>query len=190
MSRCLCIFRFSMFEIILFVKHCCFKLTSLCYNISLIKFKLATKLIADNLNMKIHGTNAWTLDLKKQKTSFLKKTQQQSYIFLKSQGCNKEQLSLQCCEKMTLQIDLLRSIHRLCCRGIIGIKYFLSCLLQNNLLGVKMLFEIQKLQVFYSKQHFDTLEVILQQKQHICFISYVEYRGANVQDALMLMRSI
>ena len=138
--------------------------------------------------MKIQSTKACTSYLKKQKHLSLKKNPQQLSVFLKSQGCNKEQLSLQCCEKRTSQIDLLcSSINRFCCRGRIGIKYLLSCLLQNNLLGVKMLFEIQKPQIFYSKQHFDTEEVNLQQKRKMCFISYVEYRGTIVQDVLMLM---
>ena len=37
------------------------------------------------------------------------------------------------------------------------------CLLQNNLLGIDMLFEIEKEKLLYFKQHFDTEDVILQQ---------------------------
>ena len=48
-----------------------------------------------------------------------------------------------------------------CWRGRIEIKYLLSWLLQNNLLGVEILFEIET-RLFYFKQHFDTEEVILQ----------------------------
>ena len=97
----------------------------------------------------------------------------QSSAFLKSRGCNGEQLSLQFCLSMTSQIDLLRSSIEendqlyFCCRGRIEIKYLFSWLLQNNLLGVEMLFEIQKPRLtprlFYLKQHFSTSEVILQQ---------------------------
>ena len=50
-----------------------------------------------------------------------------------------------------------------CCHGRIELKYLFSWLLQNNLLGVKMLFEIQKPRLFYFKQHFSTLDVILLQ---------------------------
>ena len=50
-----------------------------------------------------------------------------------------------------------------CCRGRIEKKDLCSWLLQNNLLGVEMLFEIQKPRLFYFKQHFSTSEVILQQ---------------------------
>ena len=49
------------------------------------------------------------------------------------------------------------------CRGRIEIKHLFSWLLQNNLLGVEMLFEIQKPRLtprlFYFKQHFSTSEV-------------------------------
>ena len=49
-----------------------------------------------------------------------------------------------------------------CCRGRIEIKYMFSWLLQNNLFGVEMLFEIQKPQQmprnFYFKQDFSTSE--------------------------------
>ena len=38
-----------------------------------------------------------------------------------------------------------------------------SCLLQNNLLGVEMLFEIGESRLLYFKQPFHTEEVILQQ---------------------------
>ena len=45
-----------------------------------------------------------------------------------------------------------------CCSGRLEIKYLFSWLLQNNLLGVEMLFEIQKPRLtprfFYFKQHF------------------------------------
>ena len=54
-----------------------------------------------------------------------------------------------------------------CCRGRIEIEYLFRWLLQNNLLGVEMLFEIQKPRLtprlFYLKQYFSTSEVILQQ---------------------------
>ena len=50
-----------------------------------------------------------------------------------------------------------------CCCGRIEIKYLFSRLLQNNLISVKMLFEIHKLFLFYFKLHFSTSEVILQQ---------------------------
>ena len=54
-------------------------------------------------------------------------------------------------------------------QGRIEIKHLFSWLLQNNLLGVKVLFEIQKLRLtprlFYFQQHFSTSEVILQQTQ-------------------------
>ena len=40
---------------------------------------------------------------------FLSKKKEQSSAFLKSQGCNREQLSLQFCLRMTSQIDLFRS---------------------------------------------------------------------------------
>ena len=43
--------------------------------------------------------------------------------------------------------------------------YFCSCLLQNNLLGGEMLFEIEKPRLLYFRQHFDTEEVSLQQAQ-------------------------
>ena len=53
-----------------------------------------------------------------------------------------------------------------CCRIRIEKKNLFSCLLQNNLLGVEMLFEIQKPRLtprlFYFKQHFSISEVILQ----------------------------
>ena len=70
----------------------------------------------------------------------------QSSAFLKSRGCNGEQLSLQFCLSMTSQIDLLRSSIEendqlyFCCRGRIEIKYLFSWLLQNNLPSVDMLF--------------------------------------------------
>ena len=57
-----------------------------------------------------------------------------------------------------------------CCRGRIEIKYLFSWLLQNNILGVEVLFEIQKPrltpQLFYLKQHFETKEAILQQTRY------------------------
>ena len=49
--------------------------------------------------------------------------------------------------------------------------YFCSCLLQNNLLGGAMLFEIEKPRLLYFRQHFDTEEVILQQTREQVFIS-------------------
>ena len=74
---------------------------------------------------------------------------------------------------MASQIDLIRSsveeriLALFRCRGRIEIKYLFSWLLQNNLLGVNMLFVIQKPRLtpllFYFKQHFSTWEVILQQ---------------------------
>ena len=55
----------------------------------------------------------------------------------------------------------------ICCRGRIEIKYLLLCLLQNNLLGVEVLFEIQKTLAnalaFLFQTTFLHLEVILQQ---------------------------
>ena len=100
----------------------------------------------------------------------------QLFAFLISQRCNREQLSLQFCIGMTSQINLIRScienkkrLKLLCCRGRIEIKNFFSWLLQNKLLGVEMLFEIQKSRlkprIFYIKQHFSTSDVILQQTQ-------------------------
>ena len=56
---------------------------------------------------------------------------------------------------MTSQIDLLRSsIEENCCRGRIEIKYLFSWLLQNNLIGVEMLFEIQNASAFLFKTTF------------------------------------
>ena len=51
----------------------------------------------------------------------------------------------------------------LSCLNIEEIEHALSCLLQNNLRGGEMLFEIEKPRLLYFKQHFDTEEVILQQ---------------------------
>ena len=70
-----------------------------------------------------------------------------------------------------IQIDLRRSSiieendrsELFCCRGRIEIKYLLSCLLQNNLLGVEMLFEIQKPRLSISNNISPPRRVILQQ---------------------------
>ena len=74
---------------------------------------------------------------------------------------------------MMSQIDLICSSTEekdqffFCCRGKIEIKYMylFTWLLQNNLLGVEMLFEIQKPWLLYFKQHSSILEFILQQTQ-------------------------
>ena len=52
------------------------------------------------------------------------------------------------------------SEHTYCLRNKARVR---SCLLQNNLRGGEMLFEIDKPRLLYFKQHFDTEEVILQQ---------------------------
>ena len=69
------------------------------------------------------------------------------------------------------QIDLICSSTEekdqffFCCRGKIEIKYLFTWLLQNNLLGVEMFFEIQKRWLLYFKQHSSISEFILQQTQ-------------------------
>ena len=66
--------------------------------------------------------------------------------FLKSRGCNGEQLSkYDVTDWPTSFFYRGKRSTLFCCRGRIEIKYryLLSWLLQNNLLGVEMLFEIQ-----------------------------------------------
>ena len=48
----------------------------------------------------------------------------------------------------------------------------LSCLLQYNLRGGEMLFELEKLSLLCLKQHFDIEEIILQQPQEQVFYFY------------------
>ena len=103
----------------------------------------------------------------------LKKTQSSAFLTLR--GCNKKQLSLQFCVRMTPQLDLLRTsvekrIDNISLPWQKKIKYLISWLLQNKLLSVKMMFEIQKIQkpwrqprLLYFKHLFDTEVIILQQ---------------------------
>ena len=59
-----------------------------------------------------------------------------------------------------------------CCHGRIEIKYLFLWLLQNNLLGVEMLFEIQKPQLFCFKQHSYTPQSLFHNRhENTCFIS-------------------
>ena len=61
--------------------------------------------------------------------------------------------------------SVLNIIYIFCCRSRKEIKHTLSCLLQNNIQGGEVLFEIEKPRLLDFKQHFHTEEVILQQPQ-------------------------
>ena len=80
----------------------------------------------------------------------------QSSEFLKSRRCNREQLSLQVCMRMTSHIDQFRSSEEENDKLYILLpqqnrnKVLVLMVLQNNLMGVEMLFEIKK-KVFMSR---------------------------------------
>ena len=73
---------------------------------------------------------------------------------------------------------------RFCCSGRIEIKYLFSCLLQNNFLGVEMVFELQKPRFFYFNSISSTRRLTytaINTKTRASFLKNACYRCIDVQ---------
>ena len=132
-----CIFCICMLDIILYVKRSCSKLTSLCYNMSLIRFKKIAKCIADIAKNNLHTVQTFS----KNNTYFFFKRKQIICIPKITMVMQQETIFF----KVLYKNDVTgrpTSFYRgkwsalFCCRGRIGIKYLFSWLLQKNLLIV------------------------------------------------------
>ena len=162
------------------MKRCCSKLTPLCYNISLRRIGKPTALIADNFIIIMVQTLA--PQLKRIKPIPFQKQNQSSCILKVTTVQHEITFSAvlyknNVTDRPTSFFYIGKHSALFCCPGRIEIKYLFLWLLQNNLLGVEMLFEILKYRLtprfFYFQQHFSISEVIPQQIQNFCFVSEI-----------------